>query len=800
MATAPKVSLKLDLDISKFSADLASAKANMSNLAHHNSNVMSSSFLRIQQDKMRTDAKIMELDRKMLQVKEQLATKEVQDNKNKNNKLLEQERELARQKESILSNFHLRERQLVERTALQQLNLGKTGTSGGFNMSAAGHLAQMAGFYKTGHLLRAAGMLGIGTSVGGEGAMAGMSGIAAIALPVAAGLGAVLVASKLVEVGFNAVAQTVQSVIGAISQIGGVRNLQEMLVETASTERQAANIASNVTDQVSTKEVLDLINKTSASTEFKPEEVGSGFQAFKGKTGQFGPLKELAPFMANLSTVSGMSMQESGGLLGQIMTQFPELGVEGTQQAAMNLWGLGRAGAVELKDATSITQALGFAHKSGMGTEKGLNFEMGMVQLAQRFTGGQSAKEAVTGVRRVQEDLLKVGSKNQNGLQQLLGKDYLTHDATGQLVFKDEAHSMAQLALMNYEGGGNDKKKQALLASSIDERGRKALMGIGTSFAKDFKPGMSETQKLGIIEDMFRGLADGTVAVDEFDGELKKNTDTIDYQFKAAINKASISLEKEFLPILQNLIPVVQSFSDDLVDHSKDIGDALQKVINVAIGLAEVFPTLITAVGAVVSWAFSLLPERGTDKAIAYDDKNVRKDKDELKRLESIPKNKRGLLHDFEVQQQKNLLEQDQRALALDLAIKHGRTAIDTASAGINTKTDKDVENIYASMIHDKATANTEGAGGPSSDEMKTAKDEIKAHFDQVHQYQMEHGVGDTPEFRQFLTDMNKGFTIAPNQTIELGPATINALKDTIPNAPTDNRTPTHTNPDGTQG
>jgi hypothetical protein len=460
---------------------------------------------------------------------------------------------------AIENKFQRQLYNLNQRAALQQQHLMQNTSGGGFNLSSAGHLAQTAGFYRTGHLLRAAGELGVGTemSLGGAAAFGGLA-----------------VAGVLVEKAFAGVAgaatHLATSLIGAVSQIGGARNLQETIVEGVSTERLAAQIAANVTDNVSTKEVLNLINKTSANGEFTPGQIGAGFSAFKARTGTFGPLKELAPFMANLASVSGLTAEESGGILGQIMTQFPGLKSNEVKQVAMNMWGLGRSGAVELRNAQDITQALGFAGKSGMGVTKGINFEMGMVQLAQRFTGGQSADQAVTGVRRLQEELLlSPGSSKYGGLQGILGGNFLTHDKSGQLVFSDEIKTMSKLALSSYEG--------KLPSKLIEERGQKALMGITSSLSSQFTPGMSEADKQKIIEDTFTKMADGSMAIDEFDGKLKDISETTEYQAKKAFNNLAIELETEVMPVFKDkVMPAVLDFVNVLKDNAPALASSIE--------------------------------------------------------------------------------------------------------------------------------------------------------------------------------------------------------------------------------
>ena len=82
-----------------------------------------------------------------------------------------------------------------------------------------------------------------GAAEGAAGAAAGLAGVAAVALPVAAALGAIVVVSKLVEAGFNEVAATAQSFVSGVMQLGGSKNLEEMVVEAGQNQTRIAVLA-----------------------------------------------------------------------------------------------------------------------------------------------------------------------------------------------------------------------------------------------------------------------------------------------------------------------------------------------------------------------------------------------------------------------------------------------------------------------------------------------------------------------------------------------------------------------------
>jgi hypothetical protein len=486
----------------------------------------------------------------------------------------------------------------IERTRKQAQQRGAT------IMHAGGLAAQAMGANKTGYLMRMSGIAGIGTEmVGGlsTGALAGLGAGAAV------GLAGLVVASKLVTVGFevltSAVSSTAGAFMGAIAEIGGARNLQGMIVESATAERLSAGIAGNVTENVSTRQVLDAVNDLSKNSEFKPEETAAMLRAYVGKTGNVTEGINMGKFMTDLASGANISPAQVGSLMGQIRVQFPEMDQMHLQQSAMNLWAGGKAGSVELKDTESITQALGFAHKVSPGDPlRGINLEQGMVQLAHRFTGGQSADDAVTAVRRMQEEMihLTTDSDKYGQLSGVLGGGFLTKTPTGEQVFKNAPNTFAKLALASYEG--------TLPHNLMEERGQKALSGITGSLAAEFKPGMSEAEKVGIIENTFKKLEETGMTIDQFDGQVKKAKDTVDYQFKQVFNELSISLEGGLLQTLKVLSPYIREFAKMIAEKKDDIFDAAKAI---ALAFLDMIPVIAIVASALTNLGAGIVDKLG---------------------------------------------------------------------------------------------------------------------------------------------------------------------------------------------
>lgn len=384
---------------------------------------------------------------------------------------------------------------------------------------------------------------------------------------IALNVGAGLLKTAFSEL-YDATKQTVSAFIGAVAEIGGARGLQQMLVESSNTERTAANLANNSLSGWTTKESMAMINRLSGNSEFNPNEIGQMARGFVGKTGDLAGFNRLGSFATDIASVSGMGADETGRFLGQIKTEFPGLDDAKLKQAAMNMWGLGRSGSVELKDAADISRALGFATKAGNGDiTKGLNFEMGITQLAQKFTGGLSSAQAVTSVKSVQEQLLQ----NKSGKFSGVFGDYITtNKQTGEAEFKDAAHLMAKAALLAFEHPDR---------SPFDKRSNAALYGIASAGQKEFTG--DPKHDIAVLEKLMKGFENGEVTINEFTGAVERVKDTVDYQLKKAFNDVSTSLQG-------TMLNAVKTFSSVLIDNKDALISSIKAIIDMFTALIPV--------------------------------------------------------------------------------------------------------------------------------------------------------------------------------------------------------------------
>lgn len=613
------------------------------------------SLLSIQHAQERHNQKMVDLKKRLMQIDNDASSSSIAAH-----------RRATQAIESEEQRHNLRMKQMIERGQLAQMQ----SRNGGFNLSSLGHIAQSAGFYRTGHLMRSMSDLGIGSQMGGksaggagaaaEGAEAGavaaeagaMAGLTAATAGAALAIGGLMVASKLVEVGFKAVAQTAQQVVGAIGQIGGARNLQEMLVEGASTERLSANIAGNVTEKLSTSDVMLRINAMSGKTEFNPQQIGAMFEAYVAKTGTMSPLTNLGMFAPNFATVSKMGPGETGNFLGQLTAQFGLVGDQ-LKQAALMLWQAGRAGTVELKDTSSVSEALGFARKAGAGNlMQGIATEMGAIQLTHAGLGGSNPAEAVTALKRFQEEL--ENPKKQWTIQSALGGGPIMAQGPGGMpVYRNLKDTIARASLYELEHPGG------LKGLGFEERGTRVPRGIG-EYTATHTPGFQQAthaDKLKMIADTLEKFSDSKVVLDEFDGALKKAEETVDYQFKQAFNQVSVELEGVFLPVLKELAPALKDLANRVTEHKNEIGDAFRSFVTGLLMVVEILPSMAEAVGGLIQWALSFIPNAGEHIT------NLQGDIVSKRKLQETQKQHPGFFAPGAVEKTEKDIEEDKRQI-----------------------------------------------------------------------------------------------------------------------------------------
>lgn len=474
----------------------------------------------------------------------------------------------------------------------------------GFGLTGAGHIAQVSGFYRTGHLLRAGNQLGIGANA--EGASGSIAELGVAAAGVAVALGAVVVAAKLIEVGFGAISKSATELVGAIAQIGGARGLQGMLVEAAESEAMASRIAANLATGVTTKMVLDVVQGISKNTEWNPGQAGDIFRGFASKRGGmigFEEFKEMGPFIADLASVMKDFMKpgDVGQLIGQIRVATADLSTQETMQITKNLWGLGRAGVLELSQSGSVMQALQFARNIDPSLTKGMNLEFGMMQLAQGSIGGETGAKAATYVRRLQEQLLEpVNLKRNAAIQRFLGPDAFRVNDMGEKVFTDFPKALAQLAVAELSG----KLPQGIL----EGRSRIGLRDIGVGLEREgvIKEGMTKGQREEAAEIYFRKIENTTMSLEEFKKATDEVKEALSYQLSKAFNEMSIELEIALLPVLKEMVPVVDAFSKTITAKKDDIALFFGHLVNWVALLADNLPRVLDAFMELLEWTLKL--------------------------------------------------------------------------------------------------------------------------------------------------------------------------------------------------
>lgn len=488
---------------------------------------------------------------------------------------------------------NLRISQMRERGQLAQLE--QSGGGGGrFNLSSAGHIAQSLGFYRTGHLFRGLQNMGIGSDMGGggggaaamggaeaegaaggaaaggaaaggaeaAGAAAGLGAVAAVAIPVAVALGAVIVSAKLIEVGFNTLVGVSESLastfVGAISQIGGAKNLQEMIVSEAQSSHVARQLSAGAVgreERLPHQTLMDRFSKLSEDPSLGAFSKEDWTKAYT-EAAKFGFQKTMTGGMDKLigeitHMTPGADLAQTAGVVSNIraMKGFKEMPEEQFAESIRNLKGITEALNISMSELPQMRSAFMATSFIGGDRSKALNVATGLAATIRPETGGDVA-ESSERVKKLFEE----------GAKRYMGSSFVNKAGDVTDVSKFLTTVLAQ------PGGGFKDVRTREAAKFITQE-------AGITLGKD-TPAQIKT-KVDAMLDSFDKMG---ISLDEWKDKVKESTDTTDL-LKAAFNKVSNALGPGLLKVIEDLLPDIDSLGKAIAENKDNIVGAIKALM-----------------------------------------------------------------------------------------------------------------------------------------------------------------------------------------------------------------------------
>ena len=233
--------------------------------------------------------------------------------------------------------------QTAERETARRSKIARSSNGGSVNLESLGQFAGAAGMYRTGHLLRAVSGLQISA-----GSLAALGGVALAATPV------ILAFAGLAE----AAKYTAGAFLGAVTELGKARNLQQMIVEAG--ENQRAGQLARLTVAPGERMTDDQMTKWAASMAANPAFGGHSSGDWRKAAGVLGTdtgqqrsilgNKGLMNTLGNLAHIGGLTPEQSLGIYSSFYNQNRNLNPNQITSLIRSGVGIGREGQFNVGD------------------------------------------------------------------------------------------------------------------------------------------------------------------------------------------------------------------------------------------------------------------------------------------------------------------------------------------------------------------------------------------------------------------------------------------------------------------
>lgn len=225
-------------------------------------------------------------------------------------------------------------------------------------------------------------------------------------------------------------------------------------------------------------------NAAIASPGVTAEEVGSGYSAFVGKTGNAKMAEQMLDTWATAASATGSRVEDLAAVTADLFQKFDISSVEGMRDAFAELVFQGKKGSFELKDAANLFPRLAAA-AGAFGVGSGISAVQklgGLTQIARTGTG--SSEQAATAIERVFANLTQKQDKLKTmGVDVFDSKTGRAND-----VFEILSQTIAKA------GGKDMGQKRAALGDLFGEEGIRAVNPMLMMFAKATEQGKDGLQ------------------------------------------------------------------------------------------------------------------------------------------------------------------------------------------------------------------------------------------------------------------------------------------------------------------
>jgi hypothetical protein len=451
-------------------------------------------------------------------------------------------------------------------------------------LRAAGLGLNALGMNTTGYTMRMMGMAGIGTSTVGSMSSATLGGVGVA-------LGGIAIASKLVEVGLEALSSVVKSTagafLGAITSLGGARSLQENIEGGAKRQDMISSAQYTVgsSERSSQKDILNWSVKNAADPNmggFSSEDWTKALNATGTRSGiqkSFMADKSANDFIAHFALMSKDAegkpdLARAANLHAMFKAQNKGKSESEIQDIILSAAGIAQHGSFTAEELSKHPELL--ALTAGLGANRSDSYKQvfGLTSVFAPEVGVGGAHTAIRGLRRGIQMTAKQGL-------------HYSQDAvrSGQIQNLDvaaaEYSAIPSSQYATLPGRGNIESQQAR-----DVLRQHAGVDINDSFkvAKEKILNYIQTEERGALTQ--RDLTDSL-----------KDTITITSQLKTAFNNINDTLSGAFFKSIGIVATALNDWTKDFPKYQKEIEEYVDKTMSAFLELIPV----ITSFGVMLA-------------------------------------------------------------------------------------------------------------------------------------------------------------------------------------------------------
>jgi hypothetical protein len=455
-------------------------------------------------------------------------------------------------------------------------------------LKAAGLGAQMMGFGSTGYSMRMASVAGIGTKAVGSMSNTGL-------LAAGAALGGIVIASKLVEMGLEALSSVVTSTagafIGAITTMGGARTLQQDIEAVGTRQDMAAAAQYTVghDERATQRQINSWASKNAENPDlggFNNEEWTKALNAVGTRSSKqlsFMADQAANTFVAHFALLTRDAegkpdLTRAANLYAMFSKQNPNKSSAEIQDIILSGAGIAQHGAFTAEELTKHPNLL--SQTAGMGIDRAEAYKQvfGLTSVFAPEKGVGGANLAITALKR------GIFNTSKKGLQ--YSKDAMQG---GQLMNLDVAAAeYAAITPQNYINMPGRGNVQSMEARNI----------LRQHAGVDLSDSFEEAKKK--ILDYIHAEEEGALTQQDLN-DSTKDTITLTSRLHTAFNVINNAISAQVGPSLEDLSNKIAQTIKEL--KPEDIKNFLNKV---ELAFLELVP-IIVGVGSVFEWLGSKL-------------------------------------------------------------------------------------------------------------------------------------------------------------------------------------------------